>query len=67
MIRKRLSSLRLRLWLLVLLALIPTLILMLYTAAEQRRRAVGDIQEQALRMAQIVSSDQERLIEGTRH
>ena len=67
MIRERLSSLRLRLWLLVLLALIPALILMLYTAAEQRRRAMKDIQDQALRMAQIVSSDQERLIEGTRH
>jgi signal transduction histidine kinase len=67
MIRKRWASLRLRLWLLVLLALIPALILMLYTAAEQRHHAVRDVQDQALRMAQIVSSDQERLINGTRH
>jgi signal transduction histidine kinase len=51
----------------VFLALIPALILMIYTAAEQRRRAVRDVQEQAVRLVQIVSSDQERLIEGTRH
>jgi signal transduction histidine kinase len=67
MIRKRWASLRLRLWLLVLLAIIPALILMLYTAAEQRHHAVRDVQDQALRMVQIVSSDHERLIEGTRH
>jgi signal transduction histidine kinase len=66
MMRERLASLRLRLWLLVLLALIPTIFLMVYTAAEQRHRAVREVQEQALRMAHIVSSDQERLIEGTR-
>jgi signal transduction histidine kinase len=66
MIRERLASLRLRLWLLVLLALIPTILLMVYTAAEQRRHAVRDVQEQALRLAQLISSDQERLIEGTR-
>ncbi len=67
MIRELFASLRLRLWLLVVLALIPALILMFYTAAEQRRRAVRDVQDQALRMAQIVSSDQERLIDGTRY
>jgi signal transduction histidine kinase/heme exporter protein D len=61
-----LASLRLRLWLLVFLALIPVLILMFYSAAEQRRRTVRDVQDQALRMAQIVSSNQERLIDGTR-
>ena len=67
MIRERLASLRLRLWLLVLLALMPALGLMFYTAAEQRRRAVKEVKDQALRMAQIVSSDQERRIDGTRH
>jgi signal transduction histidine kinase len=67
MIRDRLASLRLRLWLLVFLALIPALLLMIYTAVEQRRRAVRNVQGQALRMVQIVSSDQERLIEATRH
>ena len=38
MIRDRLASLRLRLWLLVFSALIPAMILMFYTAAEQRRQ-----------------------------
>jgi signal transduction histidine kinase len=65
--RELFASLRLRLWLLVALALIPTLILMLYTAAEQRRHAVLDVQAQALRVAQLVSSDHERRIEGTRY
>jgi signal transduction histidine kinase len=66
MMRELFASLRLRLWLLVALALIPTVVLMFYTAAEQRRRAVTDVQEQALRFAQLVSGDQERLIAGTR-
>ncbi|HEX9867582.1 MAG TPA: cache domain-containing protein, partial [Candidatus Tectomicrobia bacterium] len=65
--RELFASLRMRLGLLVALALIPTVFLMLYTAAEQRRRAVIDVQAQALRVAQLVSSDQERHIEGTRH
>jgi signal transduction histidine kinase len=67
MIRELLASLRLRLWLLVFLALIPALGLILYTAAEQRRHAVMAVQDQALRMAQLVSGDQERLIHGTRY
>jgi signal transduction histidine kinase len=67
MIRELLASLRLRLWLLVVFALIPALILMVYTAAEQRRRAVIDVQDQALRLAQLVSGDQERRIDGTRY
>jgi len=67
MIRELLASLRLRLWLLVLLAFMPALGLMLYTAAEQRQHAVKEVRDQALRMAQIVSSDQERRIDGTRY
>jgi signal transduction histidine kinase len=67
MIRERLASLRLRLWLLVLLAFMPALGLMFYTAAEQRQRAVKEVKDQALRMAQIASSDQERRIDGTRY
>src|SRR2546426_10768313 len=67
MIRDLLASLRLRLWLLVLLAFMPALGLMLYTAAEQRQHAVKEVKDQALRMAQIVSSDQERRIDGTRY
>jgi signal transduction histidine kinase len=67
MIRERFASLRLRLWLLVLLAFMPALGLMFYTAAEQRQRAVKEVKDQALRMVQIVSSDQERRIDGTRY
>jgi signal transduction histidine kinase len=65
--RDRLASLRLRLWLLVLLAFMPALGLMFYTAAEQRQHALKEVKSQALRMAQIVSSDQERRIDGTRY
>jgi signal transduction histidine kinase len=67
MIRERLASLRLRLWLLVLLAFMPALGLMFYTAAEQRQHAVKEVKDQALRMAQLASSDQERRIDGTRY
>jgi signal transduction histidine kinase len=45
----------------------PVVGLMFFTAIEQRRHAVQEVKDQALRMAQIVSSDQERLIDGTRH
>ena len=44
MIRDLFASLRLRLGLLVALALIPALILMFYSAAEQRRRHVVQIE-----------------------
>jgi signal transduction histidine kinase len=59
-------SLRFRLLLLVLLAVIPALGLILYTAAEQRRVAVVDAQQNALRLARLAASDQERLVEGAR-
>jgi signal transduction histidine kinase len=67
MIRAHWASLRLRLWLLILLTFMPVLGLMFYTAVEQRQHAVQEVKREALRMAQIVSSDQERLIDGTRH
>jgi signal transduction histidine kinase len=67
MIRERLASLRLRLWLLVFLVFMPALGLMFYTAVEQRQHAVQEVKNQALRMAQIISSDQERRIDGTRY
>jgi signal transduction histidine kinase len=67
MMRELLASLRLRLWLLVFLAFMPALGLIFYTAAEQSRRATQEVRDQALRMAQLVSSDQERRIDGTRY
>jgi len=60
------SSLRPRLLLLVLLSVVPALGLILYTALEQWRLAVAQVPEQALRLTQIISSNEERLIEGAR-
>jgi len=66
MARLSFSSLRVRLLLLVLLAIIPALGLILYTASEQRRLAATNVQEGALRLARLASSDQGRLIDGAR-
>jgi len=58
------SSLRARLLLLVLLAVIPALGLILYSAAEQRRLAALEAQANALQLARSVSSSHDDLIEG---
>ena len=60
------SSLRSRLLLLVLLALLPAFVLILVTAWEQRQLAATEAQENALRVARAAASNQERLIEGAR-
>lgn len=60
------SSLRLRLLLIVAVAIIPALGLMIYTASEQRRVAAIEVQETALRLARLASANQEQLIEGAR-
>jgi PAS domain S-box-containing protein len=60
------SSLRVRLLLLVLLAVVPALGLILYTASEQRRLAARAVQEQALRLAWTAATDQGQLTEGAR-
>jgi signal transduction histidine kinase/HAMP domain-containing protein len=59
-------SLRFRLLAIVLLGVIPALILILYTAAEQRRIARDEVQEGALILARLVASEHERLIRETR-
>src|SRR6266508_2994119 len=66
MTRLTFSSLRFRLLLLVLLAIIPALGLMLWNAAEQRRAAALEAEASALRLAQIASINQERVIEVAR-
>ncbi|MEW5958880.1 MAG: PAS domain S-box protein, partial [Chloroflexota bacterium] len=58
------SSLRLRLLLLVLLAVLPALGLMLYTNLEQRRLAAAHAQEDALRLTRLMVVEHERLIEN---
>jgi len=60
------SSLRLRLVLLVLLAVIPALGLMLYTNLEQRRLETVQAQADAQRLARLASTQQQQLIEGVR-
>ncbi len=66
MTRFSLSSLRLRLLLLVLLAVLPALGLMLYAASVQRELAVARVQADALRLTRLAASSQERFIEGAR-
>lgn len=58
------SSLRTRLLLLVLLALIPTRGLGIYSAWEMRQVARAEALQDAMRMARVASSAGERLVEG---
>jgi signal transduction histidine kinase len=64
--RLHLSDLRVRLVLLVLLAVIPALGLILYAAEEQRTSTAIEAQQNALRLARLVSANQDGLIEGAR-
>ena len=66
MARLSLASVRTRLLLLVLLAVIPALGLTLYTNLEERQLRKAQVQEHALRLSRIVSADHERLIEDAR-
>ena len=59
-------SLRVRLLLLVLLAVVPALGLILYTASEQRRSAAAEARDSALQLARSFSSSQDELIESAR-
>lgn len=60
------SSLRFQLQCLVFLAMVPVLGLTLYNAAEQRRLATEEVQQNMLRLARLAASQQGQLIEGTR-
>jgi signal transduction histidine kinase len=60
------SDLRIRLVLLVLLAVIPALGVIFYAADEQRRATAVEAQQGALRLARLVSANQEVLIAGAR-
>jgi len=61
-----LSSLRVRLVLLVVLAALPALGLQLYTASRQRDLGVADARDDARRLATLAAADQGRLLESTR-
>jgi signal transduction histidine kinase len=61
-----LASVRARLLLLVLLAVIPALVLTLYTNLEERQLRKALVQEHAMRLSRLVSADYDRLIEDAR-
>lgn len=61
-----LESLRVRLILLVLLAVIPALLLTLYTGLEQRRLAAADAHDEALRLGRLALADQMGLVDHAR-
>jgi signal transduction histidine kinase len=63
MARLSLGSLRTRLLLLVLLAVVPALGLTLYTNLEERQLRKALVYEHAMRLSRLVSADYERLIE----
>jgi signal transduction histidine kinase len=60
------SSLRVRLILLVLLAVLPALGLVIYTAIDQRRQGIVAAKEDALRLVRMAANNQDQLIEGAR-
>ena len=60
------SSLRIRLILLVLLAVVPSLGIILYTGLEQRRRAAIEVKAEALRLVRFVSIEEQQSVEGVR-
>jgi two-component system cell cycle sensor histidine kinase/response regulator CckA len=60
------SSLRVRLILLVLFAIIPALGLTLYTGLEGRQHALTNARQEALRLSRLASNEQERMIDDVR-
>src|SRR5258708_14681898 len=66
MARLSLSSLRIRLLLLVLLGVLPALGLTPYVSWEHERQARAAVQHDALRLAELAAADHQRLIEGAR-
>src|SRR5262249_45996215 len=60
------ASLRARVFVLVLLAVLPALVLALYTNLEERQLRKALVQEDAMRLSRLVSADYKRLIEDAR-
>ena len=61
-----LRSLRVRLLLLVLVAVLPAWGVIVYTASEQRRIAIAEIQRNVLRLAEFNAREEEQVFQGTR-
>jgi len=64
--KRSLSSLRLRLISLILLAIIPALGLTFYAFFEQRQEAIGRLKAQSLRFTQLIALDAQHFVEGAR-
>ncbi|MHB9099525.1 MAG: cache domain-containing protein, partial [Syntrophales bacterium] len=60
------GSLRIRLILLVFVAIIPSLILILLTGREARRMSADNTKQDAMQLAMVASGNQDLLIESTR-
>jgi diguanylate cyclase (GGDEF)-like protein/PAS domain S-box-containing protein len=60
------SSLRTRLFFLVLLTILPALGLVVYDGLERRRLTAAATQEEALRLARLITANQEEIIYETR-
>lgn len=58
--------LRVRLIRLVLIAVLPALILILYSAGEQRRKDSQMAKRESLRLVRVVAASQQRLVDSTR-
>jgi steroid delta-isomerase-like uncharacterized protein len=66
MISSLIANLRVRLLVLVLIAVLPALALLIFTALEQRDQAVAAAQAETRRLANLAAADQNRIIESTR-
>jgi len=60
------KSLRVRLLLLVLVAVLPAWGVIAYTASAQRRIAIADIQKNVLQLAEFNAREEEQVLQGTR-
>src|SRR4030095_6981159 len=60
------ASLRFRVLLLVLLAVVPAFGLTFFTDLQERKMASTNAQEEALRLARLAAAEQEQLIVGVR-
>lgn len=62
-----LDSLRSRLFLLVLVAILPALALTVYSGISQRSSATQDVEQDALRLSRLAVNSQQALIDSTRY
>lgn len=65
-IRRAVPGLRVRLFLLVCLAVLPALGLALYTDLEQRHLATVEVQDNAVRLTRLMASNLAQFVEGAR-